>query len=145
MQRSNFRYFLPLSVRYNEVDAQGIVFNAHYLTWYDMAVSAYIRAAGWDNRAEIKASGADFHVVRALVEYKIGIGHDEELAIGVRTTRIGTSSITFLLAIFHAKGDRLLATGEIIWVWTDQASKRSVPVPDRLRQLLTRFDAALPG
>ena len=50
MQRSNFRYFLPLSVRYNEVDAQGIVFNAHYLTWYDMAVSAYIRAAGWDNR-----------------------------------------------------------------------------------------------
>ena len=69
MERSSFRYFFPLSVRYNEVDAQGIVFNAHYLTWYDMAVSAYIRAAGWDNRAEIKASGADFHVVRALVEY----------------------------------------------------------------------------
>ena len=57
MERSSFRYFYPLSVRYNEVDAQGIVFNAHYLTWYDMAVSAYIRAAGWDNRAEIKASG----------------------------------------------------------------------------------------
>jgi acyl-CoA thioester hydrolase len=122
------------------VDAQGIVFNAHYLTWYDMAVSAYIRAAGWDNRAEIKASGADFHVVRALVEYKVGIGHDEELAIGVRTTRIGNSSIAFQPAIFHANGETLLATGEIIWVWTDQASKRPIPVPDRLRDLLTRFD-----
>ncbi len=140
MERSSFRYFYPLSVRYNEVDAQGIVFNAHYLTWYDMAVSAYIRAAGWDNRAEVKASGADFHVVRALVEYKVGIGHDEELAIGVRTTRIGTSSIAFLPAIYHSDGDRLLATGEIVWVWTDQASKRPIPVPDRLRALLTRFD-----
>jgi acyl-CoA thioester hydrolase len=105
-----------------------------------MAVSAYIRAAGWDNRAEIKASGADFHVVRALVEYKVGIGHDEELAIGVRTTRIGNSSIAFQPAIFHADGERLLATGEIVWVWTDQASKRPIPVPDRLRALLTRFD-----
>jgi acyl-CoA thioester hydrolase len=36
MERSSFRYFYPLSVRYNEVDAQGIVFNAHYLTWYDI-------------------------------------------------------------------------------------------------------------
>ncbi len=141
MERSSFRYFFPLSVRYNEVDAQGIVFNAHYLTWYDMAVSAYIRAAGWDNRAEVKASGADFHVVRALVEYKFGIGHHEELAIGVRTTRIGNSSIAFQPAIFHANGETLLATGEIIWVWTDQASKRPIPVPDRLRDLLTRFDA----
>jgi len=140
MERSSFRYFFPLSVRYNEVDAQGIVFNAHYLTWYDMAVSAYIRAAGWDNRAEVKASGADFHVVRALVEYKVGIGHDEELAIGVRTTRIGNSSIVFQPAIFHANGETLLATGEIIWVWTYQASKRPIPVPDRLRDLLTRFD-----
>ena len=142
MERSSFRYFYPLNVRYNEVDAQGIVFNAHYLTWYDMAVSAYIRAAGWDNRAEVKASGADWHVVRALVEYKVGIGHDEELAIGVRTTRIGNSSIAFQPAIYHSDGDRMLATGEIVWVWTDQKSKRPIPVPDRLRALLTRFDAA---
>jgi len=141
MERSSFRYFFPLSVRYNEVDAQGIVFNGTLLTWYDMAVSAYIRAAGWDNRAEIKASGADFHVVRALVEYKVGIGHDEELAIGVRTTRISNSSIAFQPAVFHADGDRLLATGEIVWVWTDQTTKRPIPVPDRLRALLMRFDA----
>jgi acyl-CoA thioesterase FadM len=34
----------------------------------------------------------------------------------------------------------LLATGEIVWVWTDQTSKRPIAVPDRLRALLTRFD-----
>jgi acyl-CoA thioester hydrolase len=64
------------------------------------------------------------------------------LAIGVRTTRIGNSSIAFQPAIFHADGDRLLATGEIVWVWTDQTSKRPIPVPDRLHALLTRFDSA---
>jgi acyl-CoA thioester hydrolase len=50
--------------------------------------------------------------------------------------------ISFQPAIFHTDGDRLLATGEIVWVWTDQKSKRPIPVPDRLRALLTRFDGA---
>ncbi|MBR0683549.1 acyl-CoA thioesterase [Roseomonas eburnea] len=138
--RADFRFFLAHKVRYVELDTQGIVFNAHYLTWYDEAVSDYIRAAGWDYQAEVKASGADFHVVRGLVEYKVAIGRAARLEIGARATRIGRSSIAFQPAVFPAGGDSLLATGEIVWVLTDQATRRPTPIPDRLRELLTAFE-----
>lgn len=140
--RAEFRFFRPHTVRYVELDTQGIVFNAHYLTWYDEAVSDYIRAAGWDYQAEVKASGADFHVVRGLVEYKVAIGRAARIEVAAKTTRIGRSSITFLPAVFPAEGDTLLATGEIVWVLTDQATRRPTPIPDRLRALLSAYEGA---
>lgn len=138
--RADFRFFLSHRVRYVELDTQGIVFNAHYLTWYDEAVSDYIRAAGWAYQDEVKASGADFHVVRGLVEYKVAIGRKAEIEIGARCTRIGRSSVTFQPAVFPAGGDTLLATGEIVWVLTDQATRRPIPVPDKLRSMLSVFE-----
>lgn len=138
--RADFRFFLAHRVRYVELDTQGIVFNAHYLTWYDEAVSDYIRAAGWDYQDEVKKTGADFHVVRGLVEYKVAIGRAAKLEIGARCTRIGRSSIAFQPAVFPAGGDTLLATGEIVWVLTDQATRRPVPIPDRLREVLAAFE-----
>lgn len=138
--RADFRFFRPHTVRYVELDTQGIVFNAHYLTWYDEAVSDYIRAAGWDYQAEVKASGADFHVVRGLVEYRVAIGRRAEIDVAARTTRIGRTSIAFQPAVFPTDDETLLATGEIVWVLTDQASRRPVPVPDRLRALLSDYE-----
>jgi acyl-CoA thioester hydrolase len=138
--RADFRFFRPHQVRYVELDTQGIVFNAHYLTWYDEAVSDYLRAAGWDYQAEVKASGADFHVVRGLVEYKLAIGRAARLEIGARCIRIGRSSIAFQPAVFAEGSDTLHATGEIVWVLTDQASRRPVAIPERLRRLLAAFE-----
>ena len=134
--RAAFRFFCPLRVRYSEVDQQGVVFNAHYLTYYDTAITEYFRGLPWDLMAEAKASGIDFHTVRCLVEYKAPIGFDQELEIGCRVARLGRSSLTFGLAIFARGNDPVLATGEVVWVHTDQRSHRPVPIGDRLRGLL---------
>ncbi|MBW6401153.1 acyl-CoA thioesterase [Roseomonas sp. HJA6] len=136
--RADFRFFLPHRVRYVELDTQGIVFNGHYLAWYDEAVSDYIRAAGYSD--EMRVTGADFHVVRGLVEYKVPIGRKAEIDIAARCTRIGRSSIAFLPAVFPKGGDTLLATGEIVWVLTDQATRRPIPIPDALRTILGVFE-----
>ncbi len=138
--RADFRFFRPHQVRYVELDTQGIVFNAHYLTWYDEAVSDYIRAAGWNYQAEVKASGADFHVVRGLVEYKVAIGRAQRIEVGVRATRIGRSSIAFQPGVFPEGEGKLLASGEIVWVLTDQETRRPVPVPDALRAMLAEYE-----
>ena len=44
MARSDFRFSEPLRVRWAEVDAQGIVFNGHYLAYFDVGVTEYYRA-----------------------------------------------------------------------------------------------------
>lgn len=136
--RADFRFFYAHKVRYVELDTQGIVFNAHYLTWYDEAVSDYVRAAGYGDESRI--AGADFHVVRGLVEYKVAIGPKAELEIGARCTRIGRSSIAFQPAIFPQGEDMLLATGEVVWVLTDQATRRPVPIPRAMRDTVGRFE-----
>ncbi len=136
MTRDQFRFFHPFRVRYSEIDGQGVLFNAHYLTYYDTAITEFFRALGYDQFADAQKSGVDFHVVKAVVEYKAPIRFDWDLDVGVRVAKIGNSSLTFALAIFRKGADDLLASGEIVWVNTDQTTHRPVPIPAATRQLL---------
>ena len=132
MARSDFKFAWPFRVRYSEVDGQMIVFNAHYLTYFDTAITEYFRALPYDYRAQVELTGEDFHTVRTLVEYQQPIAFDEDIEVCVRTARLGRSSLTFLLEIHPQGGDDLRATGEVVWVNTDQATHKSAAVPQAL-------------
>lgn len=135
MTRSDFRFFFPFRVRYSEVDGQGVVFNAHYLTYYDTAITEFFRWLGYDYVADVAATGVDFHTVKSLVEYKAPIRFDEEIDVGVRVGHIGNSSLRFDLAIFAKGAEDLRATGEIVWVYTDQTTHKTVRVSEAIRAL----------
>ena len=136
MSREKFWFFFPFRVRYSEIDGQGVVFNAHYLTFYDTTITEYFRALGYDQYADAQKTGMDFHVVKAVVEYKAPIRFDQELDVGARVARIGSSSLTFELAIFLKGGSDELVTGEIVWVNTDQRTHRPAPISDETRRLI---------
>ena len=141
MSRDAFRFFYPFRVRYSEIDGQGVVFNAHYLTYFDTAITEYFRWLGYDYPGEAQRSGADFHTVKALVEFRQPLRFDQEAEVGARVARIGTSSMTFLFVILPKGEDVALATGEIVWVNTDQQARKAVPVPAALRDLIGARDA----
>lgn len=130
MQRSPYAYFFPLRVRYAEVDLQGVVFNAHYLTYFDTAITEFMRSAGYDYKALFTSRGLDFHLVKATVEYLKPIGFDQEIEVGVAVDRVGNSSITFALSIFPKDQAICLARGEIIWVCAKIGTHKSHPLPD---------------
>ncbi len=50
--RADFRFFHPFRVRYSEIDGQRVVYNAHYLTFFDTAIFEYYRAIGYDQFRE---------------------------------------------------------------------------------------------
>lgn len=135
--REDFGFFHGLRVRYAEVDAQGIVFNGHYLTYFDVALTEYFRALGFDFAAELQASGCDFHVVHTETDYHAKVGFDDELEIGCRLERAGRSSLSFRLGVFGAGQTRLRASGRIVWVYTDQRSGQPTALPPAL---IERFD-----
>ena len=143
MTRSEFRFSHPFRVRYSEIDGQMVVFNAHYLTYFDSAITEYFRALGYDQVVDAKATGIDFHTVKSLVEYRAPVRFDQEIDVCVRVGRIGRSSISFDLAIFLKGSDQLFTTGEIVWVYTDQATNRAVPVGDAIRLMLERAEPHL--
>ena len=140
MSKSDFRFAWPFRVRYAEVDGQKVVFNAHYLTYFDTSITEYFQALPFDYMGRVELTGEDFHTVRTLVEYKKPILFNEDVEVHVRVSRLGRSSLTFLLEIHPQGAEELRATGEVVWVNTDQTTHSPVSVPDELRDLLTAFE-----
>ena len=132
MSRSQFNYSFSFRVRYSEVDAQGIVFNAHYLTYFDSAMTEYLRHIGHDYQKEVERSNEDFHTVKTLVEYIKPILFDQIIDVCIRVKKIGRSSLTFLLEIYHQNEEDLLASGEVIWVNSNQKTHKSTILSEDL-------------
>lgn len=140
MAKSDFKFCWPFRVRYSEVDGQMVVFNAHYLTYFDTAITEYFRSLPYDYMGQVDRTGEDFHTVKTLVEYKQPIRFDEDIEVHIKTERMGRSSLTFALEI-HPKGlDELRATGEVVWVNTDQKTHKSAALPKALVEKLTSFE-----
>jgi YbgC/YbaW family acyl-CoA thioester hydrolase len=141
-QRQDFRCVHRLRVRWAEVDMQKIVFNAHYLMYFDTAMADYWRALALPYESSMHALGGDLYVKKASVEYFASARYDDQLDVGLRCARIGNSSIAFEGAIF--RGDTLLVTGELLYVYANPATQKSQPVPIALRSLLESFEAGKP-
>lgn len=142
MKRQDFRFFHRLRVRWAEVDMQKIVFNAHYLMYFDTAVADYWRALALPYEEAMHQLGGDLYVKKASVEYHGSARYDDQLDIGLKCARIGNSSMVFTGAIF--RGDTLLITCELIYVFADPTTQTSRPVPEGLRKILTGFEAGEP-
>jgi acyl-CoA thioester hydrolase len=127
-----------LKVRYVEIDQQGIVYNAHYLTYFDIGVHEFFHALPYDYSAIGRTTGKDFNIVMAKVTYRSPLRLDELFAVEVSVSRIGRSSLTFDLAIRVGDEEEPRATGEIVSVHADQMTNRSVPLPETLLDLLAR-------
>jgi acyl-CoA thioester hydrolase len=133
MRRSDFWHLVPFRVRFYEADAQGILFNAAYLAFFDTAIIEYLRALPFDWNGERARSNTELHTVRALVDYHAPVRFDDEIEIGTRIAKLGRSSMTFRLSVFPKGGDRLLSSGEVVWVNADRATHKSTPLPETLR------------
>ncbi|MBN9372107.1 MAG: 4-hydroxybenzoyl-CoA thioesterase [Hydrogenophaga sp. SCN 70-13] len=139
LSRDDFRFFHRLRVRWAEVDMQKIVFNAHYLMYFDTAISDYWRALALPYEETMHSLEGDLYVVKATVEYHASARADEQIDVAMKCGRVGTSSMAFTGAIF--RGDEHLITGEIVYVFADPATQRSRPVPDSLRAILLGHEA----
>jgi len=139
MKREEFRFFHKLRVRWAEVDMQKIVFNAHYLMYFDTAVADYWRALAMPYEEAMHQLQGDLYVKKATVEFHASARMDDRLDVGLKCARIGNSSMQFLGAIF--RGEDLLITCELVYVFADPATQTSKPVPPPLRSILTGYEA----
>ena len=142
MNRQDFRFFHPLRVRWVEVDMQKIVFNAHYLMYFDTAMADYWRALSMPYEEAMQLLEGDLYVKKASIEYHGSAQFDDRLDVVLRCECVGKSSIVFSGAIFRA--DKLLVTCELIYVFANPVSQKSKAVPDALRELMLGYEAGQP-
>jgi len=67
MKHQDFRFLHRLRVRWAEVDMQKIVFNAHYLMYFDVAVTEYWRTLALPYEDAMHQLGGELYVKKASV------------------------------------------------------------------------------
>ncbi len=141
-QLENFRFYQRLRVRWAEVDMQKIVFNAHYLMYFDTAIADYWRTLALPYEEAMQELGGELFLKKSSVVHHVSARFDDMLDVAVQCQKIGHSSIVFQGAIY--RGDDLLVTSELIYVFANPITQRSCQVPVALRQVLERFEAGQP-
>ena len=143
MRKDDFTFAHKLRVRWAEVDRQDVVFNGHYLLYFDIAITEYWREIGFAYPDDVpRRFGTDIYAVRANAEYHGSAGYDDMLEICCRVGRIGRSSMQFVLGIY--RGEEHLTSGELIYVNADPATRKSAPWPEELRRAVLAFERVPP-
>ena len=133
------RFIHRLRVRYGECDPQGVVFNANYLAYFDVAMTELWREAigPWEGMAQ---RGIDMVVAEANVRYRAGARFDECVRIETWVERLGTTSVTSRYDVL-LEDDTLAVEGTLRHVVVALGTNEKRPLPDDIRAALERYAA----
>ena len=123
-------------MRYGECDPQGVVFNANYLMYFDVALTELWREA-IGSYEEMTESGTDMVVAEARCRYLAPAGFDDELDVYVEVARLGTTGLTTSVEV--RRETTTVVEGEMRHVFIDPATKAKKPIPDEIRTALARY------
>lgn len=113
---AHFMRVCALRVRYSETDKMGIVFNANYLSWFEVARTEFCRNFG-KPYSQWEAKGFFLPVVESYCRYKSPCGYDDVVSLFCRmpADQLKPHSIVFEYRIMR-EPDCLVAEG-----WTKHA------------------------
>lgn len=131
--RGDYAWFAATTTRWVDNDVYGHVNNAHHYAFFDSAI----------NRLLIERGGLDVlrdpvvaFVVSSACDYFRPVAWPADLEVGVRTGRVGRSSVDWELGLFTAGDDRAAAAGRMVHVFVDRATGRPTAIPECIRAAL---------
>ena len=136
---SDYKFFHPTEVRYGDLDPQGHVNNAKYLTYFEQARVHYLIQLGLFSRdqsfMEIGVVIADIHIA-----YHSPIHYDNNIKVGVKASKIGGKSITVEQCVMNADSGTIMASGTVVMVAFDYMELKSIPVPIEWKKKIGDFE-----
>ncbi len=129
-QRSQYRDFLTIQPRWNEIDSFGHVNNAEFYTWFDTAVVRFLQGTGaWRGGPEEPLP----LVVESRARFHAEVVFGDRVEVGVLVERLGRSSVSYGFGVFLNGGDDAAVDGGFTHVFADRRSRRPVAIPDAAR------------
>lgn len=122
-----------LRVRYNECDQVGIVFNANYLVYTDIAATEFFREhiGGYNALTDL---GLDFALAEANLRFRRPLHNDEVFEIKATVGSITSRSLTMEFE-FTREGE-LIAEITIAYVCIEKASQEPQVIPEPISSVL---------
>ncbi|HLO16558.1 MAG TPA: thioesterase family protein [Anaerolineales bacterium] len=136
---SDYHFYHPVEVRYGDLDPQGHVNNAKYLTYFEQARVAYWIELGLFTKdqsfMELGVILADVHIT-----YFEPIYFGRLIKVGVHIARLGNKSMTWEQNIIDVDSGKELAKGEVVMVSYDYKQKRTISIPPEWREKISEFE-----
>jgi acyl-CoA thioester hydrolase len=126
-----------LRVRYNECDPQGVVFNANYLTYFDLTITELWRELG-GYQAMVDA-GVDMVVAEARIRYRSSLSFDEEFEARLTVTGVGETWMSSEIAL--VRDGETVVEGELRHVFIESGGGPKATIPEDIRAGLSAYDA----
>ena len=140
-------FSFPVVPRYAEIDQQGVVFNGHYLTWFDEACTAFLDHLGVSYPGLI-GSGHDMQVVHSEIDFLAPVRWRDSVRVVVHCDRIGSSSFTLRFTVLRCganpdpdAGELAAVRGHNVYVVVSTGDWAKRPIPEPLRAALTAHAA----
>ena len=135
---TDYHYYHLVEVRYGDLDPQGRVNNAKYLTYIEQGRIFYLRHLKlWEGGSflDIGIIMADVHMT-----FKKAIEFGDPIRVGVRISRLGNKSMQSEYCIEDSRDGSIYATGASVLVAYDYRNERSVPIPEEWRRVIMEFE-----
>ena len=135
---SSYQFFHPIEIRYGDLDPQGHVNNAKYLTYMEQARIQYIKNLGlWKSNSFLDVG---IILAEARVTYRVPIQYGTEIKVGVRVSRLGNKSLDMEYSLQDSATGREMANGSSVLVAYDYRSQQTIPIPDDWRLKIAAFE-----
>jgi acyl-CoA thioester hydrolase len=128
-----FRYYLR--VRYQDCDAQHVVFNSRYSEYADLTSVEFLRAA-LPRPTDVFDGSFEVQTVRQVIEWKSPARLDNVLEVTAWVSRIGTTSFALNCEIRRAGESDVLVTTETTYVNVDPKTFAKQAIEPRMRAAL---------
>ncbi len=135
---SPYNFYQPITIRYGDIDAQGHVNNARYLTYMEQARVSYLTHLDlWDGNSFLSVG---IIIAEVQLSFKAPIHFGQTVQVGVRAARLGNKSLTVDHTIEDTNTGQKFAQASTVLVAYDYERGRTIPIPDHWRHTLTEFE-----
>jgi YbgC/YbaW family acyl-CoA thioester hydrolase len=139
---ADFRLRMPWRVRWSEIDAQQVVFNGHYFSYFDAALSAWWRAMALPYAHTLSPLGLDVFMRACELDYRAPARLDDQLEVGLRLAGSGRRSLRLEGGVFRQ--GQLLVQAAFTHVVVQARLRQAHEVPGALLEAMQAFEAGLP-
>jgi acyl-CoA thioester hydrolase len=127
---------LPLRVRWQDSDPQGILYFANHLAYFDVCLTELWREALGSYTAMV-ADGVDMVTAEANIRYLAPARFDSEVEVSAEITRLGTTGTAMRFQM--RDGEALLSEGSMRHVFIKAGTTEKTPIPGRVREALAPY------
>lgn len=141
IKRADFRHFVPITVRWGDMDVLGHVNNTLFYRYSEEGRICYFQDVGVADPTD-QSSGPILADLRC--QFVQQLRYPAEVEVATRICKFGNSSIRMKQALYHKGGDDLVAIFDAVVVWFDYEQQSPASTPETIRKTVREFETVTP-